>query len=123
MSNEASITPFQFSDPEFVSQYAKGPPRFVPGYSDLHRMLTLLLAESVPRDARILVVGAGGGLELKSFAGSQPEWTYDGVDPAAEMLKLAKQTLGPLASRAQLHEGYINDAPEGPFDGATCLLT
>ncbi|WP_434803260.1 class I SAM-dependent methyltransferase [Paracidovorax avenae] len=22
-----------------------------------------------------------------------------------------------------LHEGYIDSAPEGPFDGATCLLT
>jgi tRNA (cmo5U34)-methyltransferase len=25
--------------------------------------------------------------------------------------------------RAHLHQGYIDDAPEGPFDGATCLLT
>jgi tRNA (cmo5U34)-methyltransferase len=39
------------------------------------------------------------------------------------MLNLAKETLGPLASRVELHEGYIDTAPEGPFDGATCLLT
>jgi tRNA (cmo5U34)-methyltransferase len=45
------------------------------------------------------------------------------VDPAAEMLKLAERTLGPLASRVRLREGYIDDAPKGPFDAATCLLT
>ena len=27
-----------FSDPEAVTRYAEGPPRFVPGFADLHRM-------------------------------------------------------------------------------------
>ena len=58
-----------------------------------------------------------------SLAQAQPGWIFDGVDPAAEMLKLAGQTLGPLGTRVDLHEGYIEDAPEGPFDAATCLLT
>jgi tRNA (cmo5U34)-methyltransferase len=39
------------------------------------------------------------------------------------MLDLARQTLGPHVSRVEFHNGYIDDAPEGPFDGATCLLT
>lgn len=43
--------------------------------------------------------------------------------PSAEMLKAAEVTLGSLASRAELIEGYVDTAPEGPFDGATCLLT
>lgn len=47
----------------------------------------------------------------------------DGVDSSAEMLKLAERTLGPLAARATLHHGYIGDAPIGPFNAATCLLT
>jgi tRNA (cmo5U34)-methyltransferase len=38
-------------------------------------------------------------------------------------LKPAAQTPGPLASRARLHQGYIDGAPQGPFDAATCLLT
>jgi len=57
-----------FSDPEAVARYAEGPPRFVPGFADLHRMAALLLAERAPEDARVLVLGAGGGLELKAFA-------------------------------------------------------
>jgi tRNA (cmo5U34)-methyltransferase len=112
-----------FSEPEAVARYAEGPPRLVPGFADLLRMTTLLVAERAPENARVLVVGAGGGLELKSLAEAQPGWTFDGVDPSGEMLDLARQTLGPLATRAHFHHGYIDGADEGPFDAATCLLT
>lgn len=112
-----------FSDPQAVARYIEGPPRIVPGYDGMQRMATLLLAERVKQDARVLVLGAGGGLELKAFAQAHPGWTFDGVDPAGEMLKLAEKVLGPLASRVTLHQGYIDDAPAGPFDAATCLLT
>jgi tRNA (cmo5U34)-methyltransferase len=112
-----------FSDPASVARYAEGPRRLVPGLDALHRMALLLLAERAPKDARVLVLGAGGGLELKVFAEGQPGWRFDGVDPAAAMLKLAEEMLGPLAARVSLHEGYIVSAPDGPFDAATCLLT
>ncbi|SFL32320.1 class I SAM-dependent methyltransferase [Lysobacter sp. cf310] len=112
-----------FSDPQAVARYAQGPVRQVPGFHALQQMTRLLLAESVPDDGRVLVLGAGGGLELKVFADAQPGWRLVGVDPSAEMLKLADVTLGPLAPRAELIEGYIDSAPLGPFDGATCLLT
>lgn len=112
-----------FSDPEAVARYAEGPPRFVPGFADLHRMTAVLLRERVPQDARVLVLGAGGGLELKAFAGGNPGWTFVGVDPSAEMLKLAERNLGPLSSRVHLQQGYVESAPDGPFDAATCLLT
>lgn len=112
-----------FSDPQTVASYAEGPPRLVPGFTDLQRMAMLLLAERSPDTARVLVLGAGGGLEIKSFAEAQPGWTFDGVDPSAAMLGLAKTTLEPFATRTRLHHGLIDLAPEGPFDAATCLLT
>jgi len=112
-----------FSDPQAVANYTEGPPRFVPGYNAMLSMAAILLAERAREDARILVLGAGGGLELKAFAQAQHGWRFDGVDPSAAMLGLAGQTLGPLVPRARLHQGYIDDAPEGPFDGASCLLT
>jgi tRNA (cmo5U34)-methyltransferase len=112
-----------FSDPEAVARYLDGPVRMVPGFHHLQRMAALLLAERVPDSGRVLVLGAGGGLELKVFAEYGSGWRLDGVDPSADMLELARQTLGPLASRVQFHEGTIDVAPEGPFDGATCLLT
>lgn len=112
-----------FSDPQAVARYADGPPRFVPGYHAMQRMTTLLLAERCPDNARVLVLGAGGGLELKAFAEAHPDWTFDGVDPSAPMLKLAERMLGEHAARARLHPGTIDDAPDGPFDAACCLLT
>jgi tRNA (cmo5U34)-methyltransferase len=112
-----------FSDPQAVARYAEGPVRQVPGFHALQRMTQLLLAETVPDDGTVLVLGAGGGLELKVFAEAQPGWRFVGVDPSAPMLKLAEATLGPLVSRAELCEGYVDSAPQGPFDAATCLLT
>jgi tRNA (cmo5U34)-methyltransferase len=103
--------------------YAEGPPRQVPGFFGLHRMASMLLAERAGPDARVLVLGAGGGLELKALAEAHPGWTFDGVDPSADMLRLATDTLGPLRDRVTLHQGTIVDAPDGPFDAATSLLT
>ncbi|MBK5957129.1 methyltransferase [Rhodoplanes elegans] len=125
MSLESSPLNFldAFEDPAMVARYTDGPRRFVPGFDDLHRMTGLLLAERVPSDATVLVLGAGGGLELKALAEAQPGWRFVGVDPAAEMLRLAERTLGPLAARVQFVKGLVDDAPEGPFDAATCLLT
>ncbi|MEZ5670240.1 MAG: class I SAM-dependent methyltransferase [Alphaproteobacteria bacterium] len=112
-----------FSDPAAVARYAEGPVRLVPGFRDLQRMAALLLAERCGGDARILVLGAGGGLELKAFAEWHPGLRFVGVDPSAEMLALAARMLGPLAERVDLHQGLIDTAPHRPFDGATCLLT
>lgn len=112
-----------FSDPQAVARYAENPPRMVPGYADLQRMAMLLLSERAPDNAQVLVLGAGGGLEIKAFAEARPGWSFVGVDPSAAMLDLARRTLGDLSARAGLHEGLIDGAPEGPFDGATCILT
>lgn len=112
-----------FSDPAAVAAYADGPPRMVPGFADMQRMCLLLLAENAPPDARILVLGAGGGLELEVFAQAQAQWQFDGVDPSAEMLKLAHTRLHDHLPRVRLHQGTIDDAPAGPFDAACCLLT
>jgi tRNA (cmo5U34)-methyltransferase len=112
-----------FSDPGAVAHYHEGPPRLVPGFCDLQRMAQVLLAERAPADARVLVLGAGGGLELKAFADAQPGWRFDGVDPSPDMLALALDTIGEHAGRIQLHEGYVDAAPDGPFDAAACLLT
>ncbi|MEG2804293.1 class I SAM-dependent methyltransferase [Stenotrophomonas sp.] len=112
-----------YADDAAVAHYAEAPPRLVPGFADLQRMSTQLLAESAPADAHVLVLGAGGGLELRAFAQAQPGWRLEGVDPSAPMLALARRTLGEHADRARLHLGYIDSAPAGPFDAAACLLT
>jgi tRNA (cmo5U34)-methyltransferase len=106
-----------------ASSYAEGPPRQVPGFAGLHRMTSMLLAERISSHGRVLVLGAGGGLELKALADDHPGWTFTGVDPSADMLRVAEQIVGPHSARIRLHKGYIDAAPVGPFEGATCLLT
>lgn len=120
-SNDDLSAPF--NDPAAVAGYAERAARLVPGLADLQRMAGLLVAERAPEQAHVLVIGAGGGVELKAFAQRYPQWRFVGVDPSKEMLDLARATLGPLASHAELHHGYVDTAPDGPFDAATCLLT
>lgn len=103
--------------------YAEGPPRQVPGLAGLHRMMRLLLEERVPVDGKVLVLGAGGGMEMATLSEAQAGWSFDGVDPSPEMLEAARRANEAAAARIRLHEGYIGDAPEGPFDGSTCILT
>lgn len=112
-----------FTDPATIAHYAQSTPRKVPGFADLQRMAMLLLAEHAPGPADILVLGAGGGMELKAFAEAQPQWRLVGVDPATAMLDLARDVLGARMAEVRLVHGLIDDAPPGPFDGATCLLT
>lgn len=109
--------------PGDAATYAERAARHVPGLHDMHRMAALLLAERVPAAGRVLVLGAGGGMELRAFADRQPGWRFDGVDPSAEMIAQARVVLGPHVDRVAFRQGYVDDAPEGPFDGAACLLT
>lgn len=112
-----------FSDSKAITGYAENAIRRVPGLRDIHRMTALLMAERTPSNGRVLVVGAGGGMELSYFAEAFPGWTFYGVDPSREMLDLAVANLGSLASRVQLHCGYIEAVPNEIFDAASCLLT
>ena len=113
-----------FADPERARQYIeKGPPAFTPGHAGLMQMIGVLLGETMPEDGAILVVGAGGGLEIRYLAAIEPEWRFVGVDPAAPMLDLARATAGEVAGdRLTLIKGTVADAPDGPFDAGTCIL-
>lgn len=113
-----------FVEHERVRRYIEhGPPAFAPGHAGMLQMAAVLLAERMPDDGEILVVGAGGGLEIRYLASVEPGWRFVGVDPAAAMLDLARATVGAMAGdRLTLIEGTVDDAPAGPFDAATCML-
>lgn len=119
------MTQSHYEDPEVVRRYAQGPYAFVPAYEHMQRMAAQLIRESIGSTGKVLVLGAGGGLELEVFASRYPRWTFVGVDPAEEMLRAAKERvlLVDACERIDWHHGYIFDAPSGPFDAATCLLT
>jgi tRNA (cmo5U34)-methyltransferase len=117
----ANLSPFM--NPAAVATYTHDTPRKVPGLADLHRMTAILLAERAPAAAHILVVGAGGGLELKAMAEAVPGWCFTGVDPSSAMLDIARETVASYTDRTTLLLGTVDQVPRGPFDGAVCLLT
>ncbi len=112
-----------FMDEASVTSYVHDTPQKVPGLADLHKMTTLLLDERASSAPHILVVGAGGGLEIRAMAQLRESWRFIGVDPSPPMLDIARRTTAVFADRVDLLLGKIDDAPPGPFDGATCLLT
>ena len=83
----------QFADPAAIARYAEGPPRFLPELEAMHKMTSILLDETMPADGRLLVLGAGGGLEIAALSRDRAEWQFTGVDPARPMLDLAANTL------------------------------
>jgi tRNA (cmo5U34)-methyltransferase len=119
------MTKSHYDDPEFARRYAEGPRAFVPGYEYMQRMAAQLIRERIGNTGDVLVLGAGGGLEIEAFASRCPQWTFIGIEPAEEMLKAAKERvlLAAASERVKWHHGYIFDAPLGPYDAATCLLT
>lgn len=115
-----------YADKAFAARYAAdGPARFVPGYYAMHQMAAQLIAESAGEQAELLVLGAGGGLEIGSFGRAMPHWQFTGVDPSEEMLEQARNTVreAGIEGRVSFVHGYVADAPPGPFDAATCMLT
>src|SRR6185436_1998703 len=102
----ASMTnPFDFDKNHALSQdYERGPRRFVPGYDASHAMAATLLADRIGERGRVLVLGAGGGIELSALAQASPGWTFVGVDPSENMLAQARRKLeaAGLEGRARL---------------------
>ncbi|MEM9014975.1 MAG: class I SAM-dependent methyltransferase [Pseudomonadota bacterium] len=120
------MTEHIYADENFAKNYvANGPAQFVPGYFTMHQMAAQLINEHVDDAAHILVLGAGGGLDLVSLGQYSPGWRFTGVDPSKAMLDEARNTIkaAGMTARANLVEEYIPDAPSGPFDAATCMLT
>lgn len=127
MTQEAAHKPTgkNFNDQDLARRYPDGPPRFVPGYEAMQQVSAQLLHERAGDDGLILVLGAGGGLELEAFALAYPNWRLTGVDPAPAMLNAARERVeaAGVSDRITLVPGYIEDAPQVQFDGAVCLLT
>jgi tRNA (cmo5U34)-methyltransferase len=106
------------------ASYEQGPRWFIPGYDASHAMAAVLLRDRVGDRGRILVIGAGGGVELSLFASECDGWSFVGVDPSSEMLEQARLKVEAVgaSSRVSLVQGYAEDAPRERFDAATAFL-
>ena len=119
--------PGNFDDrpPMPVTEYERVVARVNVGY-DLLFTLALCLLRGLGRpDLHVLVVGAGGGKEVETFAPGAPGWRVTGVDPSADMLALAQTKADRLGvgERVTLVRGTVDDLPgQDRFDAATCIF-
>jgi tRNA (cmo5U34)-methyltransferase len=112
-------------DEERAQRYDPTARQTLPGYEELHNMSSALLGAELGETARVLVVGAGTGMELLTLAARPPQWRLTGVDPAAAMLAVARERLHERGwtDRGQLHVGHAHELPDAEgYDAATCLL-
>jgi len=111
-------------NPALTDNYERAPRWFVPGYDASHAMAAVLLRDRVGERGRILVIGAGGGVELTLFAQECEGWEFTAVDPSAEMLKRARakiESIGAVPRVSWVH-GAVENSPRERFDAATAFL-
>jgi tRNA (cmo5U34)-methyltransferase len=118
-------TPLFDRERTLSDDYERVPRWFVPGYDASHALAAVLLRDRLgDAPARLLVVGAGGGVELSVLAGTVPAWRFVGVDPSAQMLAAARRKVAEAgaAERVEWVQGEVDAAPRERFDAATALL-
>ena len=112
-------------DAEFGARYDAFVRQAIFGYEQLFPMILAFLTPGLGEKANLLVVGSGTGMELATFGSRMPAWTFTGVDPSEQMIRLARAKLESLnlSERVRLHQGTLDSLGEGEtFDGATLIL-
>jgi tRNA (cmo5U34)-methyltransferase len=116
---------FDKTPPVGVEEYDTAIRSFCGAYEEIFKLSYCCLKATLPQRARVLVVGAGTGMEIVKFAPLNPDWSFYGVDPSANMLSLARKKISEkkIRNKISLTQGYVDDLndKEG-FDGATCIL-
>jgi tRNA (cmo5U34)-methyltransferase len=125
MTNPPKEGNFDEKPPVNVEEYDKSIRLFCGAYEEMFKLTHCYLRARLPRQAKVLVVGAGTGMEISEFAPLNPGWSFCGVDPSANMLALAGKKICEknLACEIELRKGYVDDLKEEEvFDAATCIL-
>ena len=115
-----------FDDKDAIpaTEYENLAKKFIPGYDGLYSLTEVLLAENLPEQAEILVVGAGGGKEVLTLGKAFLKARITGVDPSEKMLSVAAESVenSNLSSRVRLVQGLVSEVEEKQFDAATAIL-
>ncbi|MDI2587527.1 class I SAM-dependent methyltransferase [Psychrobacillus sp. NEAU-3TGS] len=112
-------------DSDIATEYDKGVRRTLPTYDPMLRLSQTFLRANLEENASLLILGGGGGNELKAFGPTNTGWNFTAVDPSKDMLEVAKKKAEQMEmdNRVELINGTIEDVPiDQAFDAATCIL-
>ncbi|NDJ20539.1 methyltransferase domain-containing protein [Nostoc sp. B(2019)] len=119
------IIDFDTNPPIAADEYEQMVSLALPGYEVMHTFVLACLRSCLSETANLLIVGAGGGMELIRLGQSNPQWQFLGVDPSEKMLAIAQQkiTQHQLSQRIKIIQGYVQDLPNDlVYDAATSIL-
>ncbi|MDE2719769.1 class I SAM-dependent methyltransferase [Candidatus Palauibacter polyketidifaciens] len=122
MNTPEGAEPFDF-DGDYGGDYEYIARTVIPGYRSSFRQALALLAGRVGPSPRVLVVGAGTGIELVTFKTAEPGWRLTGVDPSRQMIEIARRRMreAGVGDGARLVHGHVSDLDEDGFAAATCF--
>ncbi len=108
-----------------IEEYVLRARQSIPGRDAIFLIARALFEIKLAENAKILVVGAGGGEEILSLGLPNPGWQFVGVDLTKAMLELAETRFAQkqLPNKVELHQTDIRNLDETDFDAATCILT
>jgi tRNA (cmo5U34)-methyltransferase len=98
---------------------------WIPGYEQLHAMLPAILHNFIPDSASLLIAGSGSGKELEVLGKANCAWQLLGVDPSADMMRLAQERIANLglSDRVNFYRGLVSELSEDKlYDAATLIL-
>ena len=111
-------------DGDYGQEYEDLASTVIPGYEGLFVATLALLQQRLPEKARLLIVGCGTGREIRVFAPEAPNWHFDAVDPAIEMIRWTERLAKDMGvdDRVTLHNAFTHelDLPYA-FDAATII--
>ncbi|MHC5037049.1 MAG: class I SAM-dependent methyltransferase [Planctomycetota bacterium] len=97
----------------------------VPGYEDLHRLSGAILTHDLPKDARVLVVGSGTGMEVLHLSRQMRSWRFVACDINEKMCEALRRRVlaAGLEDSVEIVRGSVSEIqPQGDFDGAVLHL-
>ena len=111
-------------DGDYGESYEALARQVIPGYRTLFPMVAAVVDPELPPAGRVLVVGAGTGIEMVTLKRVRPDLRIHGVDPSEQMLELAKRRVAEaeVASGVTLQLGYAADVPTSPLFDAVTLI-
>lgn len=108
-----------------AQDYDSRMPMLVAGYDAMHEIGSAYLRHTLPKNAHVLVVGAGTCSEIIKLAELEPTWRFMALDLSEDMLSIGLEKLKQkgLETRVEFFCGEVDSLPNNvAFDAAISML-